>query len=128
MWSLALASAVGVLAQMGSPPGARTPAPRLAMGFDLMKVKVLFSGLTGVVDAAMQIPTRSKTKSPGAKSKLLYPPIASAFDGKAMYCFWMPATVLGKSRGTCFAASPTRMGMAGLAVSFMQQSTGSFPL
>ena len=40
----------------------------------------------------------------------------------------MPATVLGKSRGTCFAASPTRMGKAGLAVSFMQQVTGSLPL
>ena len=53
MWSLALASTctVGVLAQMGSIQGARTPAPRL--GVDLMKVKVLISGLTGVVDAAI---------------------------------------------------------------------------
>ena len=84
MWSLALASTVGVLAQMGGPQGARTPAPRL--GFDLMKVKVLISGLTGVVDAAIKIPTRSKTKSPAAKSKLLYPKLALAFDGKAIYC------------------------------------------
>ena len=59
------------------------------MGFDLMNVKVLISGLTGVVDAAIQIPTRSKTKSPAAKSKLLYSTIALAFDGKAIaiYCF-----------------------------------------
>ena len=54
MWSLTLASTVGVLAQMGSPQGARTPAPRL--GFGLMKVKVMISGLTGVVDAAIKIP------------------------------------------------------------------------
>ena len=73
MWSLALASTVGVLAQMGGPQGARTPAPRL--GFDLMKVKVLISGLTGVVDAAnspaIKTPTRSKTKSPAAKKLLV---------------------------------------------------------
>ena len=46
---------------MGSPQGARTPAPRL--GFDLMKVKVLILGLTGVVDAAI--------KNPGNKNSLL---------------------------------------------------------
>ena len=62
-WSLALASTGGALAQMGSPQGARTPAPRL--GFDLTKVKVLISGLTGVVDAAIKNPTRSKNKTPG---------------------------------------------------------------
>ena len=68
---------------MGSPQGAWTQAPRL--GFDLMKVEVLISGLAGVVDAAIKNPTRSKTKSPAAKSKLLYPAIALAFDGKAIY-------------------------------------------
>ena len=69
---------------MGSPQGARTPAHRL--GFGLMKVKVLFSGLTGVVDAAIKIPTRSKTKSPAAKSKLLYATRALAVGGNAIYC------------------------------------------
>ena len=49
-FSLTCARARGALAQMGSPPGALAPAPRL--GFDLMKVKLLISGLTGgpVVD------------------------------------------------------------------------------
>ena len=70
---------------MGSPQGARTPAPRL--GFGLMRAKVLISGLTGVVDAAIKIPTRSKTKSPAAKSKLLYPARALAVDGNALYGF-----------------------------------------
>lgn len=41
---LTCAQARGVLAPMGVPPGARTPAPRL--GFGLMEVKVLISGLT----------------------------------------------------------------------------------
>ena len=50
---------------MGSPQGARAPPPRL--GFGLIKAKVSISGLTGVVDAAIKIPTRSKAKSPAAK-------------------------------------------------------------
>ena len=53
---------------MGSPQGAWTPTPRL--GFDLVRVNVLISGLTGVVDAAIKIPTRSKAKSPAAENRL----------------------------------------------------------
>ena len=84
MWPLALASTVGVLAQMGSPQGTRTPAPRL--GFDLMKVRVLISGLARAVDAAMELPTRPKTKSPAAKSSLLHLAIDLAFGGNVAYC------------------------------------------
>ena len=37
----------------------------------LMKVKAIFSGLAGVIGAAIKIPTRSKTKSPAAAAKKL---------------------------------------------------------
>ena len=64
-----VSGAGGMLAQMGGPQSARAPAP--GFGFDLMEVKVLISGLAGVVaiDAAIKKPTRSKTKSPADSVK-----------------------------------------------------------